>query len=64
MNNLPVNDTKGNISTIYYDPLVIGFYEARVNFILEICIIPIGVGIMVYFISYKKKQAIKSVKEE
>jgi len=57
LNNLPINNTKGNISEIYYDPLMIGFYEARVDYLIEICIIPIGVTVMVLFINYKKKHS-------
>ncbi len=53
--NIPINSTNGNITEIYYDPLMIGFYEARADYTIQLIIVPISVILMVYYIQYKKK---------
>ncbi len=54
MYNLPFNNTKGNVTRIYYDPIMLGFYEARPNYLIELCMFPAAVIIMVFVIRRKK----------
>jgi len=60
--NLPFNDTKGNITRIYYDPIMLGFYEARPTYLFELCMFPIAVLVMVYVIRRKKQMASLNLK--
>jgi len=52
--NIPFNNSKGNITSIYYDPVIFEYYETRFTFLFALILIPSSLIIMV-IIAKKKK---------
>ncbi|MHA1148344.1 MAG: hypothetical protein ACTSR8_08870 [Promethearchaeota archaeon] len=57
--NIPFNNSQGNVTELYYDPIVFEYYETRITFIFALILLPCAITSMV-IIAKKKKNRIES----